>query len=480
MNQEYSHPFKGDLEVLKETPEFDVHQLKTPDQTLSLPEGEEKKFSLPAHAITEYFSAEGKDHAGFIRLKDFYEDAQKELGEFLPQSFFVEGEPSNGEKGTSFYVIQKFSDPEFNRTAKGLQELNSNEFSVEFLNKLLVIQEKINIFLQHHVNDFPADWIDESVMDPKVFKEDILYSPANKQVRLAGLFKLNPDLGKEVIQSQGKFEPAKDRLKLLKLLGLASLEEKINWAIEKSAAPEWVMGKDVHWVLNKAKLEQEGKKAMSLTFDDGPNEETEKLLDILKEKNTKATFFIVGSRIAGREHIVKRIIEEGHDIGVHEWGQEGARPGEGLKEYSKRFVGPRKDLGDVKKTTQLIEQTTGVKPSIGRVAGVHGTVDSLREFQTMNLEIIHGNPYDVVAIPPKKDLTAELLLKKSLSSNGQGRIRIFHIGVMKDGGGYMEKDEVDESKGEVYPPEETLKMIGQYIDESKKQGYEFVQVTEYL
>ncbi len=465
---------------MHQNPKFDVKELNIPYETEKLPEGEEKKFHLPAHAVTEYFSAEGKDHGGFAKLKSFYEDAQVELGEFLPKSFFVEGYPSNGEKGASFYVIQKFDDPEFNANAKGLQELNANEFSVEFLNQLLLVQEKINVFLERHVNDFPADWIDENSMDPKVFKEDILYSPTNKKVRLSGMFRLSPDLGKQVIKSRGKFQPAKDRLKLLKLLGLASLEEKINWAIEKSAAPEWLMGKDIHWALNKTKLEQEGKKAMSLTFDDGPNEETEKLLDILKDKNTKATFFIVGSRIAGREHIVKRIIDEGHDIGVHEWGQEGARPGEGLKEYFKRFVGPRKDLGDVKKTTELIQQTTGVKPSIGRVAGVHGTVDSLREFQTMNLEIIHGNPYDVVAIPPKKDLTAPLLLKKALSSNGQGRIRIFHIGVMKDGGGYMEKDEVDESKGEVYPPEETLKMIGQYIDESKKQGYDFVQVKKYI
>jgi peptidoglycan/xylan/chitin deacetylase (PgdA/CDA1 family) len=485
MNPEFRSPFAGELNTLQGAEGFDIHKLDVkkldgvPEST-NFPEGTQREFKTPAYSVTEYFSAKGKDHQSFAKLVSFYRDAQKELGEFLPKTFFVEAEPSSGEQGVSFYVVQKFDDPEFNKNAKNFQELNSQEFSVEFLNQLLVIQEKINAFLEKHINDFTADWITPENIDPKTFKEGILYSPANKQIQLSGLFKLSPTLAKVVTGSEGKFKPPENRLKLLKFLGLSNLQEKINWAIEKSAAPEWVAGKNIHWGLDKSKLEREGKKAMALTFDDGPNEETEKLLDILKEKNAKATFFIVGSRIAGRENIVKRIIDEGHDIGVHEWGQEGARPGDGLKEYSKRFVGPRKDLGDVKRTAELIESVTGVRPTIGRIAGVHGTVDSLREFQATGLEVIHGNPYDVVAIPPRKDLPAGNLLKKALSSNGQGRIRIFHIGVMKDGGDSMGKDEVDVDKGEVYPPEETLKMMPQFIDESRKQGYEFVKVKEYI
>lgn len=55
-----------------------------------------------------------------------------------------------------------------------------------------------------------------------------------------------------------------------------------------------------------------------LTFDDGPIPGvTEKLLNVLKEQNIKATFFIVGKEIPGREDILKRIYSEGHTIGLH-------------------------------------------------------------------------------------------------------------------------------------------------------------------
>lgn len=59
-------------------------------------------------------------------------------------------------------------------------------------------------------------------------------------------------------------------------------------------------------------------KVVALTFDDGPNEKyTEKLLDGLKERGVKASFFLIGTCIDGNEEIVKRMNEEGHLIGVH-------------------------------------------------------------------------------------------------------------------------------------------------------------------
>jgi peptidoglycan/xylan/chitin deacetylase (PgdA/CDA1 family) len=59
-------------------------------------------------------------------------------------------------------------------------------------------------------------------------------------------------------------------------------------------------------------------KRIALTFDDGPHSVyTEQLLDGLAERNVKATFFLLGENIEGREDIVKRIQEEGHLIGSH-------------------------------------------------------------------------------------------------------------------------------------------------------------------
>lgn len=59
-------------------------------------------------------------------------------------------------------------------------------------------------------------------------------------------------------------------------------------------------------------------KSVYLTFDDGPTPKiTEEILDVLKANDVKATFFIVGKEIKGRETILKRIYEDGHGIGLH-------------------------------------------------------------------------------------------------------------------------------------------------------------------
>ena len=58
-------------------------------------------------------------------------------------------------------------------------------------------------------------------------------------------------------------------------------------------------------------------KLVAITFDDGPSGYTETLLDGLKARNAKATFFIVGSMAASRMSTVKRAVKEGHQIGNH-------------------------------------------------------------------------------------------------------------------------------------------------------------------
>lgn len=55
-----------------------------------------------------------------------------------------------------------------------------------------------------------------------------------------------------------------------------------------------------------------------LTFDDGPHPfATGAVLDVLKHHNVRATFFLTGKNILGREQIVRRIENEGHSIGIH-------------------------------------------------------------------------------------------------------------------------------------------------------------------
>lgn len=59
----------------------------------------------------------------------------------------------------------------------------------------------------------------------------------------------------------------------------------------------------------------------ALTFDDGPDAAlTPQVLDALARHNAHATFFVLGNHVAGNEQILKRIHNEGHEIGNHSWG----------------------------------------------------------------------------------------------------------------------------------------------------------------
>jgi peptidoglycan/xylan/chitin deacetylase (PgdA/CDA1 family) len=59
---------------------------------------------------------------------------------------------------------------------------------------------------------------------------------------------------------------------------------------------------------------------LALTFDDGPDSTaTPMILDVLARNQVKATFFVVGSHVAGREPILQREYREGHEIGNHTW-----------------------------------------------------------------------------------------------------------------------------------------------------------------
>ena len=71
-------------------------------------------------------------------------------------------------------------------------------------------------------------------------------------------------------------------------------------------------------IVNPVKKHDKSKNGyVYLTFDDGPTFDiTPKILDILKEENIKATFFVI-NYTKDKEPLIKRIVEEGHSIGIH-------------------------------------------------------------------------------------------------------------------------------------------------------------------
>ncbi|MGB4758718.1 MAG: polysaccharide deacetylase family protein [Candidatus Saccharimonadales bacterium] len=97
------------------------------------------------------------------------------------------------------------------------------------------------------------------------------------------------------------------------------------------------------------------RKCIALTFDDGPNSVTPRLLDILKTNNTRASFFVIGRQIAGHETIIKRMQSEGHDIGNHTWDH---------LDFKKIPLEVMED--QVARTDQAIEAVTGKKPMFVR------------------------------------------------------------------------------------------------------------------
>ncbi len=104
---------------------------------------------------------------------------------------------------------------------------------------------------------------------------------------------------------------------------------------------------------------QEEARQVYLTFDDGPSGNTEKILDILKEKNVKATFFVIGKEDEKSKELYRRIVAEGHTLGMHSFTHKYNVIYESLEAFSE----------DVQHLQAYLEEVTGEKPMIMRFPG---------------------------------------------------------------------------------------------------------------
>lgn len=95
----------------------------------------------------------------------------------------------------------------------------------------------------------------------------------------------------------------------------------------------------------------EKKKIVAITFDDGPHyKNTKLLLDGLRERGVKATFFLVGSRIESNEDLILQMYRDGHLIGNHTFSH-----------ANLTGIPDEEVLGEVTQTNELIEAITGEK-----------------------------------------------------------------------------------------------------------------------
>src|SRR5271165_4428369 len=95
---------------------------------------------------------------------------------------------------------------------------------------------------------------------------------------------------------------------------------------------------------------------IAMTFDDGPSSaNTPRLLEILKQRNIKATFFLIGQNAASNPEIVRRILADGHEVGNHSWTH---------PQLSK--LSDDRVTTEINKTQDAVKEASGFTPTLLR------------------------------------------------------------------------------------------------------------------
>ena len=109
---------------------------------------------------------------------------------------------------------------------------------------------------------------------------------------------------------------------------------------------------------DNALLAEEHRKVY-LTFDDGPSENTAKILDILKERDIKATFFVIGNEEEEAKELYQRIVDEGHTLGMHSF----------THKYDVIYQSLDAYVEDMTRLQSYLEDITGVTTNLIRFPG---------------------------------------------------------------------------------------------------------------
>jgi peptidoglycan/xylan/chitin deacetylase (PgdA/CDA1 family) len=184
------------------------------------------------------------------------------------------------------------------------------------------------------------------------------------------------------------------------------------------------------------------KKEIAITFDDGPMADfTPQVLDVLKNENVPAAFFLIGKNIHGNETLLKRIINEGHVVGNHSFEH-------GFWFSMQRAVVMRSDL---EQCENEIFKTTGLRPKLFRPPyGVtNPAVAEVVEQKKYHSIGWSNRTYDTVAKNPDK------LLQKTLDNLKNGDVILFH-----DWGAH------------------TLGILSDFIKQARLKGYNFVRADK--
>ena len=195
------------------------------------------------------------------------------------------------------------------------------------------------------------------------------------------------------------------------------------------------------------------RKAIALTFDDGPwPDTTGEILDILKDNGAKATFFEIGNQIAENADVVKRIHKEGHQIATHTWDH-AAGSGQGV---NLTYMTADEQRQEVEKGYEAIKSVTGEEPEhILRAPGGNYVGDIIPNLKDLVTAEIGWNVDTEDWRRPGADAIAS-----AIESAQPGDVILMH-----DGGG-------DRSQ--------TVEALRLALPTLKEKGYEFVTIDELM
>src|SRR5438067_759680 len=203
------------------------------------------------------------------------------------------------------------------------------------------------------------------------------------------------------------------------------------------------------------------KKKLAITFDDGPDPTwTSKILDILKQKNVPATFFVIGLDANKWPQLLRREYAEGHEIGNHTYSH---------PDWESPNLSTTQIRWELNLTERLIESVVGAKPllfrppyGIDHQPEVAEEVARLPTAQEMGYIIVGQkvDPHDWRQVNPGVPLPAAQIVANALREAPEGNILLLH-----DGGGNRSQ---------------TVIALPQIIDALRGEGYEFVSVPELI
>ncbi|MCL6557248.1 MAG: polysaccharide deacetylase family protein [Firmicutes bacterium] len=154
---------------------------------------------------------------------------------------------------------------------------------------------------------------------------------------------------------------------------------------------------------------------VAITFDDGPDPRyTPQVLNILKEYNAKACFFVLGRKAKAHPELVARIHAEGHEVASH-----------GYNHHFSWLLGPRGMKREIEMTSSLITTITGQPPALYRPPW------GLFNLYSFFVGLLHKQEvvlWSFMSWDWGRRCTAEAIVKKVLSRVKDGAILVFHDG----------------------------------------------------